>query len=467
MLALNIVFVLYGLAVFISFAFVLFGKKTPQQVILWFLVILFIPIFGMLFYHFLGRDSKSHKVFFDKSKTDKNHFMQFISTSQKAKHFNQGTDELENSHYIYFGLTKKMKVLNEGEETFHEIFTAIKSAKKFIHLEYYIIHEGVLSKKLISLLEQKSQEGVKVRLIYDRFGSLRFRNKSIARMRKVGIEVAPFLPFKLKYLNISLNYRLHRKLIVIDQEVVFVGGMNIADYYIKPLGTLGKWRDTHLKLEGDIVNGLHFIFLTDWHFVTGKFLNELNKINRDVENGKINTTMIASGPDDEYSNIRLTIFRTLNQAQKYIYLSVPYFMPDESIRLSLINAALKGVDVRILLPMLSESQIVKLGNQAGFRSLLKAGVKVYYYKSSFLHSKVLVIDDEISIIGSANFDQRSFDVNFELSIKSEDKSVAVEMRNYFLNDLRSSSVVHYLNFSKRSLATKVMERIAFLFSPQL
>ena len=336
-----------------------------------------------------------------------------------------------------------------------------------MHLEYYIFENDETGRRLTDLLARKVKEGVEVRLIYDDVGSWNMKRRHARRLRAMGIRVCCFMPVVFPWLTSKLNNRNHRKIVVVDGKIGFTGGINVADRYVH--GTkFGPWRDTHLRIEGDAVNMLQAIFMTDWYFVSGKeLLNDEKYFPKSRIRTRSPMQIASSGPDSDWASIMQAFFAAINKARKSIYISTPYFLPNQAILTALKVAALSGVDVRIILPFRSDSKIVYWASRSYIGEMLDAGIKVYFFCKGFNHSKILIIDDNFCSVGSANMDIRSFEDNFEVSAIMYDPKVAEELTGYFLGDIGNSVAVTPESWENRPNLHAVYESLARLASPLL
>ena len=362
----------------------------------------------------------------------------------------------------------QVEILNNGEETFPALFGALKNAKKFIHLEYYIIGEGRLATELKEILLQKAAEGVEIRIIYDDVGSWSLSKEFIRELRKSDIQIYPFLPVRFHHLANKANYRNHRKIAVVDGEVGFVGGLNIADRYMDGVPGIGIWRDTHLKVTGEVVTSLQVIFLIDWYFVRQELLLDKNEYlpYHQADNNVIVQT-VTSGPDSDWASIQQSYFTLINMAKRYVFISTPYFMPGETTLNSLKTAAMSGVDVRLLLPHKSDSWLTHWCTRSYVEELLEAGVKIYWYQKGINHSKVIIVDGSVASVGTANMDLRSFEQNFEVSLIIYDREVVKKLAVDFMKDLKVSTEGAIQRWKFRTKREKVCESVARLFAPVL
>lgn len=471
---------LYFLTV-ISVVFnVILENRNPVRTLAWIIVLVGIPLVGFLFYLYFGVNYRRIKMFSMKGLGDMK-WLQYMSEDQKQlikkSEFlhHKASPEIRKLMTLLLNNSKalltrfnKVQVLNNGEETFPAIFEALRKARKFIHLEYYTIETGKLTCQLQAILLEKAREGVEIRIIYDDVGSWSVNREFLREMRRAGIQVYSFLPVRFHQLARKANYRNHRKIIVIDGEVGFVGGLNFADRYVDGLPDIGVWRDTHLQVEGEAVSSLQVIFLIDWYFVRQELLLDKNEyLPYKKADGNVVVQTVACGPDSDWASIQQTYFTLINIAQRYVFISTPYFMPGETTLNCLKAAAMSGVDVRIMLPHRSDSRLTHWCTRSFVEELLMAGVKVYWYQKGINHSKVIVVDGHVASVGTANMDIRSFEQNFEVNMILYDREVVKELATAFLQDLKCSEEAVIQHWKFRSKWEKVCESMARLFAPVL
>ena len=334
-------------------------------------------------------------------------------------------------------------------------------------MEYYIIRDDRIGRTIAEILIRKARAGLEVRVIYDAVGSWRLSRTTLRRMHDAGVRTAAFEPVRFPWFTTRVTHRNHRKIVVVDGKIGFTGGINVADRYVH--GTkFGPWRDTHLRIEGDAVNMLQAIFMTDWYFVSGKeLLNDEKYFPKSRIRTRSPMQIASSGPDSDWASIMQAFFAAINKARKSIYISTPYFLPNQAILTALKVAALSGVDVRIILPFRSDSKIVYWASRSYIGEMLDAGIKVYFFCKGFNHSKILIIDDNFCSVGSANMDIRSFEDNFEVSAIMYDPKVAEELTGYFLGDIGNSVAVTPESWENRPNLHAVYESLARLASPLL
>ena len=476
------IYVLIALYVF-TVASVVFNvileNRNPVRTLAWIIVLVTVPLIGFLFYLYFGVNYRKIKMFSMKGLGDMK-WLQYMSEDQKQwikkSEFLQKKESAEvrklmtlllNNSKALLTRFNRIQVLHNGEETFQALFQALEDARKFIHLEYYIIAEGRLTARLKDILLRKAREGVEIRIIYDDVGSWSLSKEFIREVRKAGIQIYPFLPVRFHFAN-KANYRNHRKIAVIDGKTGFVGGLNIADRYVDGLPHIGIWRDTHLKVEGEAVTSLQVVFLIDWYFVRQELLLNKNEYLPYIQSDShVLVQTVASGPDSDWASIQQTYFTLINMAKRYVFISTPYFMPGETTLNSLKTAAMSGVDVRLLLPHKSDSRLTHWCTRSYVQELLEAGVKIYWYRKGINHSKVIIVDGQVASVGTANMDLRSFEQNFEVSLIIYDREVVKELATDFIKDLQESTNEVIQKWKFRSKKEQLYESVARLFAPLL
>lgn len=469
--------IVYVITIIFTIIFVILENRNPTKTISWVMVLILLPVVGIIFYLYFGQNYRKSKIFsrkgiFDYQKIESLSKIQikklpnnkFLENKKIKDKLNIITLLLNNSKAL-LSEKNKVKILKNGKQTFGSILYELENAKHHIHIEYYIIANDKIGNQIKEILKRKAKQGVEVRLIYDDVGSWSLKKRYIRSLQKAGIEVNCFMPVRFPFLTSKINFRNHRKIIVVDGKIGFVGGLNIADYYITGTKKLGPWRDTHLRLEGESVLSLQIVFLIDWYFITKKLIDGEKYFpeNKVVDEHLVQIT--ASGPDSDWASIMQAYFVAITTAKNYIYISTPYFIPNESILTALRTTALSGVDVKIILPCKSDSVMVYWSSMSFIQNLLEAGIKVYFYQAGFPHSKLLMVDDVFSSVGTANLDYRSFDHNFEVNALIYDESVAVELKQNFIEDLNNSKQIFLNEWKKRPIVNKFKASIARLFSP--
>ncbi len=457
--------------------YILLENQDPQKTISWILIIVLIPIVGIILYFVIGRNLRKEKIFSKKIITD----FEQLEKIKAANISNISKQIFANDKNIAakFGIMNllhknnkallteynKVLILNNGSETFNAIIQALLQAKNHIHLEYYIIEDDHIGNTIREILIKKAQEGVNIRLIYDDIGSWSLSKKYLESLVNAGVDVYSFMPVRFYRFAFKINYRNHRKIAIIDGKIGFVGGLNIADRYISGSPEVGFWRDTHMRIEGEAVISLQFVFLMDWYFVSDQFIHDDKYFPDNKIEEKCLVQIAASGPDSDWASIMQTYFYAITTAKKYVYISTPYFMPNESILTALKTVALSGVDVRIILPSKSDSFISYWGSMAYLADLLEAGIKIFTYEKGFTHSKILIVDDILCSVGTANMDIRSFDQNFEINALVYNEPVACFLKQSYYDDLASCNQLLYHDHLRRPFLSKIKESIAKVFSP--
>ncbi|MCQ6280961.1 cardiolipin synthase [Bacillus sp. EB600] len=462
--------------IFIGFVIFL-ENRHPTQTLTWLVVLGSFPLVGFIFYLLFGRSYRKERMYKKKYFLDKQAFLTVEGennprSEEKAVQFGIQqsrlftlAQKLGNSPISFDTATK---TLTNGEETFYHILKELKKAKHHIHLEYYIIRNDHIGEQIKNILIEKAKQGVKIRFMFDAVGSWKLSKKYIAELRNSGIETVPFGPVRMPFLNSKFNFRNHRKIIVIDGNVGFVGGLNIGDEYLGRDKQIGFWRDTHLMLKGEAVRTLQLIFLQDWYYMTNySFLTAeyLSPQSSDKSHGGVQ--LIAGGPDNEWSVIKNIFFAMITSAKKSVWIASPYFIPDEDIFSAIKIAALSGVDVRLLVPNRPDKRIVFHASRSYFPELLEAGVKVYEYQRGFMHSKIVIVDHELASIGTSNMDMRSFHLNFEVNAFLYRTKSTQKLVTEYLNDLKDSEQLDLEIFRERNLGIRLLESTARLLSPLL
>lgn len=464
---------------------IIYDTRSSTKTLAYLLLVIFVPLFGMIFYFSFGINYRKRKLYSKKLIEDE-HLVRKIERSVIA--YSKSTFEQNHSIVQQFkkhahllvrdnlsALTtgNDVKLLINGEHKFPEVIAALKAARHHIHIEYYIYEDDKIGNEITDVLIQKAKEGIAVRFIYDDFGSRAIRKKMVARMKTSGVEVFPF--YKINFISLAnrLNYRNHRKIIVIDGKTAFVGGINVSDKYINNTSDPKKlfWRDTHLRIDGPGIHYLQYLFFCDWNFCAktnlqpnGSFFPELSTFE-----GKGNklVQIAASGPDSDRPTILYSLLQAISLAKEEVLITTPYFIPDESIMDALLVAALGGVSVKLLVPGISDSVLVNAAAHSYYTDLLKAGVEIYLYKKGFVHAKTLVADKKMAIVGTANMDHRSFDLNFEVNAIVYDEEIAKELTDVFYLDIKDAEKIDVNNWEGRPLYKQMMERTARLISPLL
>ncbi len=464
--------ILYLVTTIAGVVVVIAGNRNPVKTLAWILLFFLLPFLGIIFYIFFGMDYTRQRLI---SRRKRRKVIARYSYPHEKKSLKDLPEDYRTlakylNHYGQFPLfsNNDMEIFDNGTAKFEKLLADIDKAKRYIHIEYYIIEADEIGNRLKELLIKKAREGVDIRMIYDDVGCWKVPDAFFEEMRKEGIRTATFLEVRFHRLTSKINFRNHRKIVTIDGKIAYTGGMNIADRYWKGL-EWGNWKDLHVRIEGNAVEAFESAFLIDWYFVTRELLPLKNFISeaQDLIKGSINLQIITGGPFGEWREILQAYLKLILTAKSYVYLQTPYFLPSESLLSALQTAALSGVDVRLMLPENSDTKVTVLASNSYLKAIMQAGVKVYFYQPGFLHSKLVVADDSIATIGSTNLDFRSFEHNFEINTFIYDTDTAVRLRNLFLDDLKECRRVNLSKWMKRPLKNRFMESVVRLFSPLL
>jgi len=472
-----IILLLFLLYVFNLIIILILENREPHKTIAWILVLLFLPGIGLIIYLWVG---ESLRIKFRDWRLRRPKYAKTMSKIVNAQKQFLNNDRLPNyldnkKHIIYLALqsanfpfskNNSVKILNNGNEFFPELFKEIENAKEHIHLEYYIFRNDKFTDNFIKLLIKKAKEGVKVRILCDGLGSHKFVKQYKKKLAKNKINLGVFLPIKLTFFKSKLNHRNHRKITVIDGKIGFIGGMNIGQEYLDG-GDRGFWRDSQFKIEGPAVYSLQNIFVRDWFFATKKGIYDTKLYPKMEIKNNINLLVVPSGPNLKWDNSRLMLFSLITNAEKRLYIETPYFAPDESILMALKSAALKGVDVALIIPDAPDLPLYRYVNFSYLPGVLNAGVKVYAYKSrerGVLHTKMLVSDD-ISTIGSTNLNSRSLKLDFEANVYVFNCNITQKVVDTFKADLKDCIKITKETLENQSRIEKFKQSLARLLSP--
>ncbi|MDP4089011.1 MAG: cardiolipin synthase [Bacillota bacterium] len=469
----SLIFILYAV---LTVSLIILERKQPEKTIAWLLIFILLPPIGIIFYLFLGRNWKRYRLRESFSPEVQELIYNAMGKLDDMEYFPL-IELLANNSESPLYVNNDITVFNNGEDKFRALKDELRKAKHHIHMEYYIVKSDNIGNEIKDILIKKANQGVKIRFIMDRVGAIRVKESYMKELRAAGIEVllySYFLAPILRPINTQINYRNHRKIVVIDGEVGFIGGINIGDEYLGR-GRLGFWRDTHLMVKGDFVLGLQAVFIDD--YITIKEANrEVSFHGENFEDyfrpvgssgGKI-MQLIKSGPDSKYRSIEQGILKMIGLARDHIYITSPYFVPSESILEALKIAALGGIDVKILFPGTYDHLLVYYASKTYLAELTKCGVEVYLYNSSaFIHSKVVTVDGRLCTIGTANMDRRSFELNYEINAVIYDNGTSQQLEAAFLEDLKLSRRICEDEWDNSSRFVRVFESFSRIFSSLL
>ena len=460
---------LYVYTLISTISVLLLENRNPAKSLSWVLVLLFLPLLGLVFYLIFGQNLRKQKIISKKSFRWQKR-IQGLFDIDKIDDSKMDNNQLNLIKMLYKNSDaraythNKIDILSEGKNTFDAMFDAIRLAENHIHIEFFIFGNDKISNILRELLIEKAKQGIRVRMIYDYWGSFFLSRLYLRTLRESGVYIRPFLPFRLRLGRSKINYRNHRKILIVDGKIGFTGGLNVADRYIFG-NSLGFWRDTFVRFEGEVVHGLQQLFLMDWYFVERKMITDTKYYPKSEIYDNNIVQIVSSGPDTDWESIMQGIASAIMSATKYVYIHTPYFIPNDVIESCILMSTLSGVDVRLMIPDRSDSKLSDDCTSSYLGQILEAGARVFKYKKGFLHSKAIVIDDFISIVGSANLDERSFNQNFEVNAFIYGQNTANELKKLFLRDMDNCIEIDFQSWSNRKRSQKLKESFSRLFSP--
>lgn len=460
----------------LSFSLIFIERKEPQTTWAWLLIMIILPGLGFAIYLLLGQNFSRERLFKEKKKIDKQKRKEILEKWKNEKDEHSGGEQFIdlramnlNNYGSKYTTDNEVNVFFNGPDKFKQLIEDLKNAKKYIHMEYYILRRDMLGKEIIKILEEKAKEGLEVRLLVDSMGSYTITKRYLNNFIKNGGKFQIFFPGILPHINTRINYRNHRKIVVIDGEYGYTGGFNVGDEYINLDKKVGFWRDTHIRIKGEAVNDLNDRFLLDWCYASDEEIYDFSKyyMKEKNENGDVGIQIVTSGPDHNEEYIKNSYIKLINNAKKSVYLETPYFVPDLPVQEALRIAALSGVDVRIIMPDKPDHLFMKWAASAYSGELLEAGVKIYYYKKGFIHAKNIVADGKVCSIGTANMDMRSFCLNFEVNAFIFDDRVSKKVEEQFFIDINDSILLSREEYNNRSRKVRIKESLLRLISPIL
>ncbi|MCG7385028.1 cardiolipin synthase [Paenibacillus sp. ACRRY] len=456
--------------------------RNPSKAVAWLFILFCVPLVGFVVYYFVAQDyNKRKKV----RKAGSRIFREIRETIWKQAHIVEDASQMPDNRFKHqqrlFNLLSHLsespitgcnhsKVLTNGEEAFAAMLHEMEKAKHHLHVEFYIFRDDVIGTQFQDVMIRKAKEGVKVRFICDGLGSHKMSWSFIRKLKDAGVEFHFFLPPLIATIDRRVNYRNHRKIVVVDGQVGFVGGINVGDDYLGQYPNIGFWRDTHVQIEGDAVYFLQNTFLNDWKLASGEQITEpqlTELFPPHICSGEERIQILASGPDQEWDAIQEMCFGAISVACNRIYITSPYFIPDPALYEALKTAAVSGVDVKIIIPYQSDSRLVHLASLSYVEELLRAGVEFYQYRKGFVHAKVMIVDELLATVGTANMDMRSFFCNFELTAVLFESSSMKRLIGDFERDLQECSKIDLEVFQGRSRGQKGAEMLSRMLSPLL
>ena len=484
----GLVYIGYGVAVLmavIAIVHVLMDNRQPAKTMAWALVILFVPVVGVVLYMFFGVNHRKRRLVSSRQMDEltKRSMLNFVEQQnlRVPDRHKQLVDLFINQNLSMPFKDNQVDIITDGYAFIPELLKDIAQARHHIHMVMYIFEDDELGCLLADALIAKAREGVHVRIIYDDVGCWKVHHRFFEQLREEGVEVEPFLPVHFPSFTSKANYRNHRKVIVIDGRVGYIGGMNIARRYVKGLERRSlPWRDTMLRLQGGVVYALQRTFLVDWYFVDRTLITDrvyypplsqeltANSQQLTAKSQQLIAQVVSCGPSSPYPEIMQGYVRAIMAAKRYVYIETPYFLPTEPVLFALKTAAMAGIDVRVMCPLRSDARFTEWASRSYLRELYEAGAQVFLYKSGFLHSKLMIVDDSLSTCGSTNVDFRSFENNFEANVFLFDEGTALRFKKVFLDDEAQS--VSYADLPARlhpKFWARLWESLTRLFSPLL
>ncbi|SCI22438.1 Cardiolipin synthase [uncultured Clostridium sp.] len=462
-------------------------KRSIETIVAWTAVLTTLPAVGIVMYILVGRGVRKDNMFKIKEQEDKIIKKNIAETKARLKCSSMldenlrdnidMIDALTNSNNAHYTNNNSVDIFDKSRDFFDSLLYELKNAKNYINIQFYIFKDDVIGSEIIDILCEKAKSGVEVRLIYDAVGSRLLSEKTLLKLKKSGVKTGAFFPSLMKIVNFNLNYRNHRKIVVIDGNIAYVGGNNIGDEYLGKDPKFGEWRDTHLKLTGDCIVDLNTRFILDWRYTTQENLDlskyftkpQGSNIYYNKSSNNVGIQIVSSGPDiTELDEIKYGYIKMIQKARKYIYIQTPYLILDRTLIDSLKIACLSGVDVRIMIPSKPDHPFVYWASCSYAGELLKFGAKIYTYgENAFLHAKTIVIDDAVCSIGTANMDIRSFELNFEVNAFIYSKEVSIKQRNIFEKDITNSKQMTIDMYNSRPKLIIIKEAVSRLLSPLL
>lgn len=472
--------IIFILNIILAITIIFLERRDASSTWAWILVLFFLPLVGFLLYLLLGRQLRKKHLFRWDGKKDigidnlikyqiealENETLQF--NHDYIKDYKNLIQMNLNTGDAVLTQDNKIQIFDDGVEKFQSLIQDISNAKNHIHIQYYIFKLDNLGQRIYEVLKKKAKQGVKVRILYDEMGSRGLKKRHFKELLELGGEVEIFFPSILPLINPRLNFRNHRKIVVIDGRIGYIGGFNVGDEYLGLNKKFGYWRDTHLRIEGSSVHPLQTRFILDWNQASENKIAYSDRYFPAIpRKGDVTLQILSSGPDTEWSTIKNAYLKLLMEAKRYIYIQTPYFIPDNSFLNAIEVACLSGIDVRIMIPNKPDHLFVYWATYSYIGELLKAGARVYLYDKGFIHAKMIVIDDEASSVGTANIDVRSFKLNFEVNAFIYNKKISHELAEIFEKDILDCRELSLIQYENRSLMIKFKESISRLLSPIL
>ncbi len=466
--------VIYVATIITIIVVVLSENRSPVKSLAWVTVLLLLPAVGIVLYLFFGRSIKNTRMISRRNRRrlrrqeeqGKKLRLNKLDVSEESRQLIKLTRSLTGSLPYH---DNDVRVFTSGKDKIESLIADIEKAKRFINMQYYIIDDDATGTRLKDALVRKAREGVQVRIVYDHVGSYRTGKAFFNELKEAGVLAFPFFKVVFPPFGTRINWRNHRKICIIDGKVGYIGGMNIADRYIDGGKKFESWRDTHIRIYGPAVASLQYSFAVDWNFMGQPLIEDKMPAPGEFSHQSDDTLMqlLTSGPTSQWNTIALLFIRAISSAKKRVFIQTPYFLPAESLLKALQTAALTGVDVRVMMPVKSDSRLLTAASASYITECLKSGIKIYFYTAGMLHAKTMIVDDEFVSIGSTNFDFRSFEHNFEANMQIYSKKFNALMAEIFFSDIEKSVRINQTDWRRRPLLKRFEESVMRLFSPIL
>ncbi len=467
---------LYVINFILIFTVIFNERKAPSATLAWIMVLAFIPIVGFIFYLVFNQNLSRRKI---SRLTEREEIAAGGALKKQMAAMDSGEYEFSSKsavrwrHLIklnqgygrsYYTQDNSVRLFTDGRELLENMISDIKEARETINVEYYILKADKIGRRFINVLTEKAKEGVEVRLLLDALGS-RYINRWVLKdYIRAGGKIGYFFKPKFIFFGIRFNYRNHRKIVVIDDKIAYTGGYNIAKEYVGEKKKFGYWRDDHVRIEGGAVYDLNARFVMDWRFTTKENIELIPDAFNDECKGDKGIQIVSAGPDGPKEEVKRAFMRMITYAEKNVYIQTPYFIPDYSIIESLKMAAQSGIDVRVMIPCMPDHMFVYWATYSYVGDLLRSGVRIFIYDNGFLHAKTLVVDGQVATVGSTNFDNRSFRLNFETNAFVFDEKFARLMETTFRNDMEKGHELTLEDYEKRNVIIRIKESISRLMA---
>lgn len=450
-------------------------NRTPVRSLAWVTVLTVVPVIGLILYFIFGRDISTKRVVPRKVKRK----LRKLELKQRMGADPRGQLTESSRQLVKLGEQLSVSALHgecdatlyvEGGAKYEALMNDLANATKSILIEYYIIEQNGVGQRLKEVLCDRARNGVAVNLIYDPVGCYGIKKSYWKELRKAGVEVTSFASVRFPRFGTAINWRVHRKICIIDDRIGYIGGMNIADRYATGGEQFDMWRDMHLRVTGSIVASLKVSFIIDRSFIKedNPLVDKWIDVEKDISiDGNMKMQLVTSGPTSQWSNVELMFMHAIGSAKKRIFIATPYFLPSSGLLYALQAAALSGTDVRVMIPCRSDSRMLTMASSSYIAQCLQAGIKVYRFTAGMIHSKMLLTDDEMVSIGSTNFDFRSFEHNFEANLFIYSKEFNQQVAAQFISDQKLSERVDPEQWAHRSLLQRCQESVVRLLAPIL